>query len=315
MMVFKDILHQWTEDKELSRKELIALLQLKDYSNFQGVDAITLSRWFNGKSVPPIERQLRIALCLEVDLVKFILSVENKGVSHKVAFALKELERIIDQSMNALSYLKLSSVRCEVHSIQYDDYVRMLGDFYHNISAINALRKLIVKNKDSMNYEVFLLKNSDGGVVGHWLALRKIDLLKELDVFSGLDEKEIEEGILLKLAYFNNTRQMFELIVVAISYYLTTMNKPNKRYAYVHLMSYPILEFTKQIYGAEELKFYPPRGDDNNGVYLVRIDIIKAIASPVIFPLVKERLTCLSTCYKDACNKCNLIEHVISQYS
>lgn len=303
--MFKEILNEWIKRNNLSRKEFIALLQSKDYSSFQGLDAITLSRWTQGKSTPPLERQFRIAVCLGEDLVEFLLNVEAKRPSCKALFALKELERAIDMSMNNLSYLKLKSERCEIQTVNYSEYLSQFGDFYHNISAIKCLREALSKNRNRIDYDVVLLKNADGGIVGHWVVLDNLSGLKELDVFSKLTDKELNEGVLLKLAYFNNTNQMFELIVSIVCYYVLLMDKKNKKSAYIHLMSFPILAFAKLVFRAEEIKYYPPLNDDN-GIYLVRIDIAGALTSPLLLPMIKARLKCLTTCDGIKCNRCNL---------
>ncbi len=51
-------LSEWIEDKKITRKELISILQNINYEEFCGLDSITLSRWLNGRTTPPLYKQL-----------------------------------------------------------------------------------------------------------------------------------------------------------------------------------------------------------------------------------------------------------------
>lgn len=110
---FKDELSRWVYIRGISRKDLIALLQNNYYEEFKGLDSITLSRWFTGKSIPPTYKQLYIAKCLDIDLIEVILRMDLSQVrySNKHDAVISTLVRALDFSISNLSYRKVSGPR------------------------------------------------------------------------------------------------------------------------------------------------------------------------------------------------------------
>ncbi len=62
---FHEQLAKWLDEKEITRKDFIALLQSHYHAEFSGLDSVTLSRWIKGHSTPSVDKQLYIAKCLK----------------------------------------------------------------------------------------------------------------------------------------------------------------------------------------------------------------------------------------------------------
>ncbi|CAH1524374.1 conserved hypothetical protein [Vibrio jasicida] len=306
---FERELASWLEEREISRKELIAILQQSYYDDFKGLDSITLSRWLTGKVVPPLYKQFLIAKSLEQDLADIIVTIdesEQKSPSRYSA-VLTNLIKAFDFSLTALSYNRMpDKVTSEIKSHTYYEHIELFHDFYDNVSALRGFIDELYALKNEVKYKGILLKNSQGDIVGHWAGILNLEKLDNLPSFIPIPENELKRSCLVKLGHAMNSEHFFELVVQAICYYLLRQCK-SKDYVYIFIAGYPILEFSKKVFNAEEIKYYPPV--DNNqrmGLYLVKFDIIRSISNPVLIPKIKKKLRCLELCNFVECNRCNL---------
>jgi transcriptional regulator with XRE-family HTH domain len=307
---FKTELLKWLKEKDVSRRQLISSLQLYDYVAFYGLDHVTLSRWLSGKTVPSIEKQLKIALCMKVNIVDVISRVTVKSVTNNLLSATDAMCSYLDSSINVLSYNSIENVRCEISSLSYHSYMCLFRDFYQNLSALESLRIALTKLRDEVRYNTILLKNPSHFIVGHWIVIENMSKLNTVDPFSTFSNRELSEGVLLMLGYYINSKHLIDLFVNALCYYIFVLSSKGKKHAYIQIIGSTMLQFAKKVFNAELVKFYSPRTKDDIGVYLVKVDIVKSVINPTILPLVRARLECLSTCKKAQCNKCNLIDFV-----
>ncbi|EKM27200.1 hypothetical protein [Vibrio sp. HENC-03] len=304
----RDLAH-WLEAKEISRKELIAILQQAYYEEFGGLDSITLSRWLTGKVVPPLYKQFLIAKCLDYDLREIILNInvdELKSPSRYTTI-LTNLVKAFDFSLTALSYKSVpEKVTSEIRSHTYYDHIELFDEFYGNLSAISGFLSELYSLKSEVKYKCILLKNGEGEVIGHWAGILNLEKIDNLPSFVPIPEDEVKRSCLVKLGHAMNSNHFFELVVQAICYYLLNHFK-SKDYVYIFIAGYPVLEFARKVFNAKEVKYYPPvNGSQKMGLYLVKINIIKAISNPILIPKIKKKLKCLQSCDFVDCNLCNL---------
>ncbi|MFN1513913.1 XRE family transcriptional regulator [Vibrio owensii] len=306
----------WLKEKSITRKELIALLQQAHYEEFKGLDVITLSRWLNGKVIPPLYKQFYIARCLDADLVEIILNLDEdehkKPARHSSVLA--SLIKAFDFSLTALSYFKVpESIRSEIRSQTYYAHLEAFKDFYSNVSAIEGFVGDLYAMKTDIKYKCILLQNKQDDIVGHWAGILNLEKLNNLPSFISIPENELKQSCLVKLGHAMNSTHFFELVTQAICYYLLSLYK-TKDYVYIFIAGYPILEFAKKVFNAKEVKYYPPTDNSQKvGLYLVKFDIIRSISNPILIPKIKKKLQCLQECDSNACNLCNLRQFCSSQ--
>lgn len=309
---FKDSLSLWIETKGVSRKELIALLQNNYYEEFKGLDAITLSRWLNGKSTPPLYKQFYIAKCLDVNLKEHIRSLDLSAMKYPTKYdaILYNLTKALDFSLSVLSYRRVPKyVKSEISRDTYNEHLERFGGFYNNISALKNFKRALYDMKSSIDYKSIVLKNEDGEIIGHWSGILDVDKLNGIPSFITIPENEVDRSCLVSLGYYANSEHYFELIVQAICLYLVSYSKTKDFIYFYNVDCRPIIEFCKFIFNAEEMKYYPPLDDkDKMGVYLLKFNIIKSIANPALLKRVQDKLNCLATCVPKNCQLCNLKE-------
>lgn len=305
---FKDELSRWVETRGISRKDVIALLQNNYYEEFKGLDSITLSRWFTGKSVPPIYKQLYIAKCLEMDLVQVLSRMDLSKVrySNKHDVVISTLVKALDFSISNLSYRKVSGPpKSEIKSLSLNEYADMFKEFNHNISPLARFYRDLQDKGNDVKYQCVLIKNEQEAIVGHWYGIVNIDGINGLPSFINIPQEEAEKSCLIGVGYYTSSAHYFELIVQALCYYLIRYSS-KKDYAYFFVVDFqPLVAFSKLVFNAEEVKYYPPKEKGSMGVYLLRHNIIKSISNPVLLKKVKEKLECLANCELE-CNLCNL---------
>lgn len=299
----------WIERQNISRKELIALLQCSYYEEFDGLDLITLSRWLTGKSIPPLYKQLYIAKCLDIDFIGIIESIDasKQKCSKKSLAAVNFLTKALDFSISIFSYQKLpEQVIAEIKDLSFDEYFDVLGNFYNNISSLKTFNDKLFKISRDLIYTAIFLKNDNDVIVGHWSGIIDMDFINDSSFGLKIPEEEISKSLLIMPGYYVSSKHYFELLNLAICYYLLKYSN-KKEYAYFFIVDFqPMVSFCKIVFDAEEVKYY--RDSNKMGVYLLKFNIIKAISNPIILKDVQERLKCLfnsdNQCH--LCNRCNL---------
>ncbi|USD61320.1 XRE family transcriptional regulator [Vibrio sp. SCSIO 43140] len=283
---------------------MIALLQNKYYEEFCGLDAITLSRWINGRSRPAFYKQLLIAKVLGKNPIDFILVVGNhEKYSKKSLIIVDALIKSLDLSLSVLSYQNVpDKIVSEIVTHNNQEHSRYFEQFYSNVSALKQFRVELL-NLENRKHHTILLKNQRGTVVGHWSTI--LDF--QSDDFSSLPKTiklEEDRACIVQLGYFMNSEHFFELVVQASCYYLEKLWK-NKEVVYIFVAGKFVVDFCVLVFGAEIVQYYRPRRkEDKLGVYLIRFNIVKAISNQVILPKIKNKLECVINCKN--CGLCNL---------
>ncbi len=306
---FSSELVTWLAMKNMQRKELIPVLQKFNYDEFKGLDNITLSRWVNGKTLPPLYKQFYIAKCLNIDLIDLICRIEASSLKRtaKVTYALNSLIKILDFSALSLSYNEVTNKAfCKIEELTYKEHYEKFSSFNKNIAALDDFFEYIYKLKDKIDYTSISLQNSKKETIGHFCGIKEITSLKNYPLFSGVSYDELQRSSLINVGYFSSTKHYFELLGYTICYHLLTQY-PKKDYVYVFVAGYPLYNVTKHLLNVEEQKYFPANNKDSKlGVYLFKIDIIKAICNPLLLLQAQEKLNCLKSCHENDCNICDL---------
>ncbi len=305
---FKNKLLRHIESKNVTRKELIALLQTQYYDSFKGLDSITLSRWSTGKSTPPLYKQLLVAKCLNINLMDFILGLElsELKIPHKHKAIKRALFKMLDFSLSNFTYINISGgVKSKIKSIDIDEYNKKFKGFYNNISPLSKFNDDIIRNFSKIEYKSIVIKNKNKLVVSHLNVIVDLDSLNGLPSFITIPKEELKQSCLTTVGYFTSSSNYLEIITTALSYYIIS-HASNKEYIYTFVGDVkPLLNFSTLVLNAEVVKYYPPKERGTMGVYLLKNNLIKLISNPALIKRVKEKLECLSNCNPD-CNLCNL---------
>ncbi len=307
---FHSLLVEWINNRKLSRRDFIAKLQMYDYRNFSGLDAITLSRWLNGKTTPSMYKQMIIAKCLDVDIIDFVLNVDSKKLkySNKISDLVANFVKLLDYVNPILSYHKLEiNTKIYVENVDFNNHYGELGHFYENVDSLRKFTQDLYSLNNAISYTTLRLLNSDNSLIGHWIGIEPMENLIGLSSFAKLSKKELEEGYLIHIGFFRNSRDLFDSISFACCYYIAQPRLKNKKYAYLLISGFSFYELAKHVFGAEDVRYYPTSDETASGVYLVKLDIVKAIVNPVILPSIQKKLGCVVTC-DGSCKLCNLKE-------
>lgn len=306
---FSSELYAWINKNNISRKDLISALQLADYEEFKGLDNITLSRWLTGKTVPPLYRQFVIAQVLNINLTELILKVDISKLkpTNKLSKVAESLVRMLDFAVTTLSYSKIpDSVSCQIEYQTYEEHIQDFGDFHSNISALDEFFEHLYRFGDTIQYPAIKLLSASKETIGHWTGMAEIEKLASDPYFSFLETTELAESCLLSVGYYKSSKHFFELIVYGLCYYLISLSK-HKRYAYICVAGYPMYELVKLLLSIEDSKYFPPgKHDSKLGVYMLKVDILKALCNPLLLPMIQEKMRCLTKCSSNICTDCNL---------
>ncbi len=306
---FQHLLAEWLDINNLSRSDFIAKLQLYDFENFKGLDSITLSRWLNGKTTPPTYKQISIAQCLHIDIVELIKHIDKKDIksSNKKSKIVSEFIRMVDLLNPRMSYRKADkNTRVKIEYFTYQQHIDMLGDFYHNLLPLKSFTNGLYKLGNDILYPTLRILNEADDIIGHWVGVEPFEEVVNLPSFPNLTKEEIDVGYLLMVGFHQNSKDYFDLLSYTMCAYLLSPRVKKTRTVYIFINGHSLYEVSRLAFDAEDVKFYPSSDKDIRlGIHLIKVDILKVIANPILFPLIQKHLKCLENCTID-CKKCNL---------
>lgn len=302
---FHIILSSWLRESGLSRNEAIAKLQLFEHSEFKGLDTITLSRWVNGKTIPPLAKQILIAVCLNKNVATFIAASDLSFIKlpARLTKIMSKFEKVFDFVNPTLSYKNLHHEKCNIVKLNNKEFSDTFKTFYENIKFPISIFEILEKNDITPEYSTVLLTDNNNHVIAHW------PLFVNLNFFPGISEKELKDAIFLGTGFFHTTKQYYEIVTyVSCLFLMNTQLLNSKRFAYILIYGYATYEVAKIAFGATEVMLYP-RDNSRAEMYMLKIDILKAITNPLIIKKTQSKLKCALSCTKEKCNKCNLVEY------
>ncbi|GLO63691.1 hypothetical protein MACH09_41990 [Vibrio sp. MACH09] len=305
---FHEQLAKWLDEKEITRKDFIALLQSHYHAEFSGLDSVTLSRWIKGHSTPSVDKQLYIAKCLNVDMVNLITDIElsKRKTPVKHSTAISELSKILDKTTSYFSYdIIIGEADIEIKALTHSEYVEKFGNFDKNASALKGYYHELNSMGNEINYSCILINNEHNNTIGHLSGItdiRKLSLFKSLN---DIPKSDFERSCIIHLGKYTSSKHYFELVYQALCLYLLKYSsRLDKAYFFIPDFTAMML-FCKLVLKAKIIKYFPSSTKTEIGVYLVSFDILKVIASPIITQEIRSRLECVMNCDPN-CRKCNL---------
>ncbi len=293
-------LSSWISQSNLSRSEVIAKLQLFSFNDFCGTDHITLSRWLNGRTTPSLYKQILIAICLEQNVGQFLVmsDLHPSKLPIRIFNIKSKFEKTIDYLNPTLSYKNLDHIKCNIVEFKYFDFNRTFKDFYDNISSSIPILDILEKQKENFKNHTILLYNKYSEIIAHF------PILEGLTYFPNITKKDLNNSFLINVVFFQTTNQYYELIIHASCLYLLNpYYLRQKRNVYILVHGLATYEITKSVFSAEDVKY--PNSKNNHGIYMLKVDILKAITNPIIIRRIQKKLTCLLSGDEVKCNKCN----------
>ncbi len=302
---FNKKLSEWIEDKKITRKELISILQNINYEEFYGLDSITLSRWLNGKTTPPLYKQLYIAKYLDMDILEIISSIpmEQFKETSKISRSIEILKSVLENSIFSYNEI-VETPTCFIEEQSFEEYYKAYSAFNRNIPTLNQYFDEIYQLKNKVKYTSLYLKNSENKKIGHFCGIRELSSIGNTKVFNYLDSDTLDKSAFMNVAHFKTISNYLELLTSALCFYILTAYK-EKEYIFVFVPGLLRSKAVKSLLGIKEEKIIHNK-DSKLKVYLFKVDIIKTLCNPLLFPLVQKKITCLMSCDNKTCNKCNL---------
>lgn len=294
---FSSKLNELCINQKLSNKKAVIVLQNKNYNEFGKLDTVTFSRWKTGTTRPSLYKQLYV--------LKYLgCSIERALLEDRLSFlpACKKKERIFDNfvrnvdfSMAALSYHHyVSDHQLEEHIFCTEEYENYFGEFYNNINSLKLLKDEIYTKSKNINYNVFVVKNKLGFMLGHLSSYRNLRLIvKNHTKLLNITSDEVKGSVLVDLFYYKNSKIFFEILTYSLAKYLE--NCINKiEFAYVFIPSLkPVVRLSELVFDAELVRSFPST-NHTLGVHLMKFDLMKVIASPIVIKNLRSFLIDIS---------------------
>ncbi len=303
---FSDELISWLDKKNISRKDLIPALKQYNNAEFRGLDNITLSRWINGKTTPPLYKQFYIAKFLGIDLIDLICrySAQSLKVTAKMSQALQSLTETLE--LSSLSYNQLEKEPKLTYEKQdFKTYHEIYSGFNHNIIALRDFYEELYTLGDDVTYTSACLKNSNEQIIGHFCGLRDLISLKNIGLFKNIDEEELKRSSLMNVAHFSNKKDYLDLVISTLAYYLLTAVN-DKDYIYVFVPGYARYNIAKHFFNVTEVKSFLSSDKSRPNIYLLKMEVLKLICNPMLLSAIQKKLNCIKECHTRNCDHCNL---------
>lgn len=289
---FDYVLTTWLENKNISRKELIAILQNNHYEIFKGLDSITLSRWLTGKTVPSLYKQLLIARILDIDLVEAILAVDisKAKFSRKDSGLLEQLKEYIDYSLVSLAYSAISkNPQLALNHTSKATHFSEFSDFYNNLSALSDFYGELSSLQEDVIVTTIELQHNEK-LVGHWSGFEDLSFTESIPSFPNLSKNEIDEGALINVGFYSNSAHNLQLMTASACYFLLNKRYHNKNTVYGFATGKTMAKLYVSLFDMEVIKVYPSKIEHHIDVYLIKGDLLKLLSHPMLLIPVKDQL-------------------------
>ncbi len=271
----------------MTRKQILEVCHESNDSELQSTDAITLSRWINGKTVPSLYKQILLVKLLRGSLQDFLKSIQLTDIkdNSKEESFFNNYARLIDNNHNSINYLSRSNEKhVEIKTEPINDVLNKLSAFHNNFSSFNSFlesTKIIYKSNASL-----ITYYESGKPVGHiaFIEINKITFKK--NVFT--------DAILFFPVYYCDSNILKELMA---NFFITLLDAPWNNYKYALGLTMPgaRLDFHNLFGDAESLAFYPPNenhkvGAFDKGLFFIKINLLKYYSKKVIVKEIIQRL-------------------------
>ncbi len=286
-MKFSQYIENLISTSGMTRKQVLEACHKSNDSELHSTDAITLSRWINGKTVPSLYKQILLVNLVEGSLLDFLKNIQLSDIKKnaKEEAFLDDYYRMVDNNHNSINYLLRSSERhVEIESLPINKLLNRLDVFHNNFSSFDSFfenTELTYKNNATLIacYEA-------GEIVGH-IAFVECSTVK-------INGNEFRDVIFFLPVYYCDSSVLQEIMC---NFFMTLLEAPWSNYKHALGLSIPgaRLDFHKLYGEAETLAFFPPIekfkvGPSDKGLFLIKIKLLKYFSKHAIVKDIVQRL-------------------------
>ncbi len=281
-MPFSRYLKGKLSNLKLSSKSLIAKLQLFS-DEFEKLDSVTLSRWLNGRTIPSLERQILVLRCLELKIHPHLECISLPSVPRSFAKVYEEVFDNIESSYHSIiTYKDLDlSISPSIEVMTWFQLQKAVPNFYESISSYEDL--LSQNDKYKSRNITFCSIRSESKVISHFSVSSDIDILPT--IFSGeLDIDFKRKSVFINTGYCA-CRKHYDMLVGVLLNYIYDQHASIDDF-YVIARRPDFLNLIESFGG----KLISANREDGviGNVYLLKVNVMKALTNPFIFSLLKE---------------------------
>lgn len=280
-MPFSQYLRSKLSVAGIDSKSLIAKLQLFS-PVFEKLDSVTFSRWLNDRTIPSLEKQIQVLLCFESKFYPYLECINLPSVSRSFTKVYEEVFDNIESSYHSIiTYKDLdSSISPSIEAMTWSQLQNAVPNFYESISSYERLFSEIEKYNSS-NITFCSIRN-ESKVISHFSASSDIEILST--IFSGdLDIDFKRKSVFINIGYCACRKHYDMLVGVLLNYIYDQHTSIDDFYVIVRRPDFLNLieSFGGKLISAN-------REDDVIGnVYLLKVNVMKALTNPFIFSLLK----------------------------
>lgn len=286
-MRFHKYLQRMLDEKNIRQVKLLHKLQLF-HPTFEGLDAITLSRWCNDKTLPSLKKQLLVANYFEKDLSYFIQHINPPKLPTNFIKPYNTAFDKIETSYSNVGYnaIPKAPATLSMLNLSKDTHRHLFRDFYEHMEAYQRVFAKIDENNEVLRTTAFTIKKGDQ-IVSH-LAFNddvaKISCHFRQTLPSSPQKKPDLNAILLNVGYYY-CRGYYESLIGHLFNHLIDRNLDVET-CYVVTRGKDFLELMELMDGECLLAAQEPKAIGN--VYLLRFDFKQLLAHPFIFQQVQR---------------------------
>ena len=282
-MIFQQYLLHMLGKKRLRQIDLLYPLQLS-HPTFKGLDVITLSRWCNNKTLPPIKKQLLIAHYFEKDLSYFIQHIDPPRIPSTFLKEYTTVFNKIETSYGRVGYFSINKgpATLSMQNVSTVTHRQLFSDFYGHMETYNRIYAKIDQHNETIYTTAFTIKQGDQ-IVSH-LAFNEDVINLSSHFKQTLPTQPNAKSILINVGYYS-CRNYFELLVGHLLNHLVSSYSDYEE-CYVVTRGKDFLIFLEQLGGTVVLSAQESRFIGN--VYLLRFDLKQLLAHPFIFKQIQR---------------------------
>lgn len=277
-MIFHQYLQHVFKKNGIRQIELLSQLQ-SSHSIFSGLDAITLSRWCNNKTIPSYKKQLLISKHFERDLSYFIQHIDHPKITKVFLKMYDTLFNKLETSYARIGYLSIDNgpATLSMLNLTTETHRKLFGVFYKHMEAYRFIYSKLDQNNVISKNCVFTIKQGVQ-IVSH------LGFVEDMTTFSRYFKKKLPtqptaNSIVINVGHFS-CRNYFESLIGHLFNHLVDSYWDIEE-CYIATRRADFLIFWEQMGGTQLLSVQESRFVGN--VYIVQFNLKQLLASPFIF--------------------------------
>lgn len=281
MLKFSDFLNQVIA-KKMSRKELLVALHL-NHHEFQGIDAITLSRWANNVTKPSLFKQLLVADTAGV-LEEYLRLCDIPKMTKAME---EQVRQYTEQFESDYHYIQSPQVEKRIRFKEgVSSDCRSLFKYIYRFEIFRGLSKSLDLLGVTNNVKIFYIGDTSESESCIFFYEKFDEIFKVLGVGDDKLPHSIStnNSLFFGMAYFKNRQQFEYLFGLTFNYIIK--NYFNRNYAYFTVRGIRSMRFFEAL-GSNLVYSYSEDSKLGN-IYIYQIDIKKLCSNQLIFNMIKQ---------------------------